>query len=388
MQRYFSSRLIARAERYQRLLGLLWLLHVLAVVVTLAVLARRAPRLTRSIGLGPIGTGVILAMVMLVTLWFVTLPFGFVEQWWAARHGLAPHDYLSWIVAPWATLTFEAVYALLVVVVVMSLAAKLGERWWLAAVPVFAALALGFTLLGGYVVRIGTHRLDDSRLRAAVATLEQREDVRGTRVSVQDVGDVTNQPNAFAAGVGPSANVVIWSTLLDGRFDDAEVRVVIAHELGHVAHRHVLKTVGWSALLALPLAWLVTLATRHRGGLAEPASLPVALLALVVLGIVAAPIENAVSRRYEAEADWSALRATHDPAATTKLFQAFARLSLQEPNPSLLDYLWLENHPTLAQRVQMAQRFASTPSSNTSRLLARDHAARCRVLGRPNSCSY
>ena len=63
--------------------------------------------------------------------------------------------------------------------------------------------------------------------------------------------------------------------------------------------------------------------------------LPFALLTLVVLDVLAAPFENAVSRRYEAEADWSALKATHDPRSARKLFVDFQKTSLQEPNPSL-----------------------------------------------------
>jgi Zn-dependent protease with chaperone function len=356
-RRYFSAALTHRAARYQTVLDLLWLGHVLAEIAALAVLAWRIPRIARTLGLGPIGAGVIVAMVMLVTLWFVALPFGFVEQWWAAHNGLAPHDYVSWIFAPWTTLGVEAVFALVTVAIVMSLARRLGERWYFAAVPVFAAIALLFAFVSGYAVTLGTHPVRDARLRAAIATLERREHVGGTRVRIQDVSRYTDEANAFSTGFGPSTRVVVWNTMLDGRFSPGEVRVVIAHELGHVERKHVLKAVGWSALLALPLAWLVTLATRRRGGLGNPASLPLALLALVVLQLVAAPVQNAVSRRYEAEADWTALRATHDTRSMTRLFESFARTSLQEPNPSLLDYLWLEDHPTLAQRVQMAQRF-------------------------------
>jgi Zn-dependent protease with chaperone function len=68
-----------------------------------------------------------------------------------------------------------------------------------------------------------------------------------------------------------------------------------------------------------------------------------------------APFENAVSRRYEAEADWRALQTTHDPAAMRRLFERFQETSLQDPNPPLWAYLWLENHPTLMQRIAMAQ---------------------------------
>jgi STE24 endopeptidase len=130
---------------------------------------------------------------------------------------------------------------------------------------------------------------------------------------------------------------------------------VIAHELGHVRSRHILKSIGWTALIVLPTLWLLALATRRRGGVGDPANLPYVFLVLTLLALLTSPVENAVSRRYEAEADWRALNATRDPAADTSLFQEFGRSSLEEPNPPLLDYLWLENHPTLAQRIAMAQ---------------------------------
>lgn len=358
VHRYFSSAQLAQAARYERFLYVLWGLSLAAKVIALVVLTLRAPRLARSIGLGPVGTGVIVGMVMLVTLWFVSLPFGFAAQWWAARHGLAPQDYLAWLVAPWASLSFEALFAMTTILIVMALARRLGKRWWLAGAPVFAALSLAFAFLGGYVAAIGTHRVASATVRADVRSLEQREHVTGTPVTVEKVSDFTDEVNAFSVGFGPSSRVVLWNTLLD-RFTTGEVHVVVAHELGHIAHRHILKGVAWFALLALPLAWLVTLATRRRGGLGNPASLPLAALALVVLGILAAPFENAISRRYEAEADWSALRATNDTTSARKLFVDFEQTSLQQPSPPLWAYVWLEDHPTLAQRLAMVERFAS-----------------------------
>jgi STE24 endopeptidase len=358
VHRFFSAHELSRAQRYSRFLDALWVLHLLAQVVALGVLTWRAPRLVRTIGLGRVGTGVIIAMLVLVTLWFVSLPFGFAEQWWAARHGLAPHDYVSWIFAPWASLSFEAFFALIAVVTVLGLAGWLGDRWWLVGAPLFVVISAAFALLFGYVAQVGTHGVNSGSLRAAVQVLERREGVSGTPIHVQDVSSYTNEANAYANGIGPSANVILWDTLLDGRFTPGEVRVVLAHELGHVAHRHILKGIGWTALFVLPIAWLVTLLARRRGGIADPAALPFALLVLVVLGFLAAPIENVVSRRYEAEADWSALKATHDAASARKLFVAFEQTSLQEPNPPTWDYLWLENHPTIAQRIAMARAWA------------------------------
>jgi STE24 endopeptidase len=82
-----------------------------------------------------------------------------------------------------------------------------------------------------------------------------------------------------------------------------------------------------------------------------------------VLGFLFAPFENVVSRRYEAEADWSALQATRDAASARKLFVDFQRTSLQEPDPPTWDYLWLETHPTIAQRIAMAQAWLKTKTS-------------------------
>jgi len=178
-------------------------------------------------------------------------------------------------------------------------------------------------------------------------------------VRVLPVHRLTRQANAVSAGFGPSTHVVLWDTLLDGRFSPREVDVVVAHELGHVKSRHILKAFAWFALFAFPAALLVGEATWRRGGLARPANLPLAVLVLAVAGLLLTPFENAVSRRYEAEADWRALEATHDPVAARTLFQKFARTSLDEPDPPFLEYVWLENHPTLMQRVAMTEEFAS-----------------------------
>jgi STE24 endopeptidase len=353
-QRFFSPRELGRADDYQRVVNLLWLLHVAADILVLAIFAWRAPRLVRTIGLGRVGTGVIITMLLLVTLWFVSLPFGFLTQWWQARHGLAPHDYVSWIVEPWALLSFEAAFALVAVVVVLALAGRFGDRWWLIGAPIFLVLSVGFAFLFGFLAELGTHAPGPT-LRADARMLERREGVTRTPVHVQKISNVTNQANAFSSGFGPSSNVVIWDTLLDGRFTRGEIRVVLAHELGHVKHRHVLKTLGWTALLVVPILWLVTFVARRRGGIANPAALPLALLALLLLNLVAAPIENAVSRRYEAEADWAALQASRDPASARKLFMDFQRTSLAQANPPTWDYLWLENHPTIAQRIAMVE---------------------------------
>jgi STE24 endopeptidase len=355
MGRFFTSAQLQEAHRFSLFLELDWLLGTVATLVALVVLAVRLRAVAGRIGLGPIGSGVIVGMVTLTTLFLVGLPFAFAAQWWRARHGIAPRDYLSWLTAPWATLASEATFALVAIAVVMALARRLGRAWWVAGAPAFVALAVGFAFVQGYSSESGTTALKPA-YRAEVAALKRREHVH-VPVRQLKVSDWTHEANAFAVGIGPSTRVVLWDTLLDGRFSRGEVDVVVAHELGHVARRHIWKGLGWLALLAFPVAFLLAEATRPVGGLGRPAAIPLAFLVLTLASLVASPVENAVSRRYEAEADWAALQTTRDPAAATALFRGFARTSLEEPNPPGWAYVLLENHPTLAQRIAMAQRW-------------------------------
>ena len=353
-RRYFTAHELARARNFNRLEQGLYVAGLVAQVAALVVLVRTLPRSVRSMGLGRISSGVVAGMVLLVTLWFVALPFSLVDLWWQHHWGLGPFDVLSWLMSQWYTLGPEAIFAMATIVLLVGTAGRF-RRWWLVAAPIVVVFAAFFAFVSGWLAALATHPLDDPALRADVVRLERAEHVQGTPVRVEDVSKWTNQANAFTVGFGPSTHVVLWDTILDERFSRAEQDVVVAHELGHVRSRHIVKAIGWTALIILPTLWLLAGATRRRGGVGDPANLPYVFLVLTVLALLAAPIENAVSRRYEAEADWRALNATRDPAADASLFQEFGRSSLEEPNPPLFDYLWLENHPTLAQRIAMAE---------------------------------
>jgi len=353
-RRYFTAHELARARNFNRLEQGLYVAGLVAQVAALVVLVRTLPRSVRSMGLGRISSGVVAGMVLLVTLWFVALPFSLVDLWWQHHWGLGPFDVLSWLMSQWYTLGPEAIFAMATIVLLVGTAGRF-RRWWLVAAPIVVVFAAFFAFVSGWLAALATHPLDDPALRADVVRLERAEHVQGTPVRVEDVSKWTNQANAFTVGFGPSTHVVLWDTILDERFSRAEQDVVVAHELGHVRSRHIVKAIGWTALIILPTLWLLAGATRRRGGVGDPANLPYVFLVLTVLALLAAPIENAVSRRYEAEADWRALNATRDPEADASLFQEFGRSSLEEPNPPLFDYLWLENHPTLAQRIAMAE---------------------------------
>ena len=335
---------------------MLWLLATAATLIALVVLVWRLPRSIREIGLGRIGSAIVAGMVLLVTLWFVSLPFSLADLWWQHHWGLGPLDIAAWLAAQWWTLAPEAVSAMATIVLLVGLAGRY-RRWWLIAWPVIVVIAVLFAFVSGWLGAASSHPLRSAQLRSDVARIEGVEHVSGTSVGVQNVSSWTNQANAFTVGFGPATHVVVWDTLLDGRFSRGEIDVVLAHELGHVRSRHILKALGWTALLVLPTLWLAAFVTRRRGGVGDPANLPLVILTLTVLALLTAPVQNVVSRRYEAEADWRALNATRDPASARALFKSFEQTSLEEPTPPVWDYIWVENLPTLMQRIAMTERW-------------------------------
>lgn len=349
----FGSDLVRRAERFERLLLVLWLCAQAALLLVLWAYAKRGAAFARESAAGPLGTGMLLGMLGLGLVWLAQLPFGLVALWWERRYDVSEVGYLESLLDDWLTLggTFTAIC--LALLIVMGLARWLGEWWWIPGAAVFVGIAALFTF-GAPYLSTGLEPLDDPALQAAGERYQAQQGVGDIPMRVETVSGDTSQANAYAFGIGPSRKIVLWDTLLDGRFSDGAERVVLAHEIGHHSSRHLVKGLGWFALFALPGAWILMRLTRGRGGMGEPAAVPLALLVVAVLQLVAAPAQNAISRRMESEADWKALQSTRDPASARALFVSFAETSLGDPDPPEWSELLLGTHPTLADRVAMA----------------------------------
>lgn len=345
----FGAALVHRAQRYERFLVWNWVAGTLAALAAYVVVVRHAGTLAARIGLRPVNTGIVLGMLTITIVWAVSLPFALAGVWWDRRHGTSKESYGAQIPAQWGRLLTTALTTLLLLGIVLLLARRLGRRWWLAAAPAVAVIALVLQFVQPFLASIGTRPLRSPELRTAVERLESREHAGSPTVRVDDVGGQTREANAFAVGFGPSAHVVIWNTLLDGRFTFPQVRFVIAHELGHVAHDHILRGVAWFALLVLPVLAVVAYTADLRRG----SAVPLALLVIAAAELLLLPVQNAISRRIETEADWTALDATRDPAPLRGLFRGFVVTSLQDPSPPGWVHFLLDDHPSPLQRVEL-----------------------------------
>lgn len=349
---YFSASFLERSAAYSRFLEIEGVLAIVTLLVVLALYARYGHRLMRESAAGRIGTGMLLGMLGLGVVWLTFVPFGLVALWWQRRYGVSNQGYVEWLLESFFNLGGQFVFVSLALLVAMGLAGVLRNWWWVAAAPVFVGLALLFTLVSPFLVP-NTSPLDDPRLLADAQALERSTGLAGTDVEVQEVHDFTTAPNAEAAGFGPTRRVILWDTLVEGGFKRSEIRMVIAHELGHFAHDDSLRMVGWMALFLIPASALIALLTRGRGGLARPEAVPLALLILVVLQLLATPLFNMVTRRQEAAADWAALTSARDPAAGRALERRLAIKSLDTPEPSAWSIALFGTHPTTMERIAM-----------------------------------
>ena len=344
---------VERAKRYETFFRVEFVVSQLVLIGVLGLYASKGARFARESAAGRIGTGMLLGMIGLALVWISQVPFRLAEVWWDRRYDQTESGYVETLFSNWLELGAEFLFVCFALLVVMALAGPLPRRWWLAAAPVFTALGALFAFVYPYLT--STEPLNRPRLEAAASAYARQQGIDPVKLRVEDVTDFTSAPNAYAVGFGPTRRIVFWNTLLDGSFPEREIDVVLAHELGHHSRNHIVKSIGWSALFALPGAWLIAVSTRRRGGMRSSEAVPLSLLVLVLLDLAAVPVYNLISRHMEQEADWVALRTTRDPDAAAGLFRGFTVESLNDPTPPRWSALIFDSHPSVEQRIALAE---------------------------------
>jgi Zn-dependent protease with chaperone function len=225
--------------------------------------------------------------------------------------------------------------------------------WWAAAAGAAAALlVVALTLLTPLLLEPLFNRfrpLEDRRLAQELRELAERAGVPIRDVLVADASRRTSKTNAYVSGLGPTRRVVVWDTLLRTA-GERELKLVVAHELGHRRERHIVKGTG----LAVAGAVVAVLLLRAALGTPRPADFPVAALLLLALELAGLPFGCALSRRWERTADRYSLELTGDRDAFIQTHVALARSNLSDLEPPRLAYLVLFTHPTPPERLALA----------------------------------
>lgn len=270
----------------------------------------------------------------------------------------------AWVIDGLKGAAVGAVIGIPILAMVLWLMASAGDAWWVWAWGVF----MGFNLLLMVIYPTliaplfnSFKPLADDALATRVNALMARCGFRSKGFFVMDGSRRSAHANAYFTGFGAAKRVVFYDTLLN-QLSAPEVEAVLAHELGHFHHKHIVKRVVLMALTSLgglaALGWLSGQAWFYVGLGVEPSlqggNEALALLLFMMVTPLAtfflSPLAAASSRKHEFQAD--AFAASH--ASANDL--AAALLKLYRDNASTLTpdpwYVWFYySHPPASDRL-------------------------------------
>lgn len=307
-------------------------------------------------------------LAMAAVLRLLVLPL---DAWALAvrrRYGLSTQTWGAWLGDVARTWALSTGLLLVVLLALYALIRAFPRWWWAPAAAGAAALVLALSFLYPVVVEPVFNRftpMAEGPLRASLLELAEEDGVPVTDVLVADASRRTTALNAYVSGFGATRRIVVYDTLLSTA-TPAEVRLVVAHELGHaddddVLHGTLLGAAGLAAgvcLLYLVLTWAPALRRAGVSALGDPRSLALVLLAVTVLSTLSGPLQMLISRRIETRADVHALELTRNPRTFVEMQRRLAVTNLSDLDPSPVVFALFSSHPTAPQRIAVARAWA------------------------------
>ena len=318
------------------------------------------------------------------------------------RFGFNKMTFKLWLGDLVKSLLVGLVIGLPIVALILWIMGSTGAWWWLWAWGVWMGFNLLVLVLYPTVIAPLFNKfqpLEDESLKARVTALMQRCGFAAKGLFVMDGSKRSAHANAYFTGFGAAKRVVFFDTLLK-QLSPAEVDAVLAHELGHFKHKHIIKRIA--AMFAMSLAgfallgWLSTQVWFYTGlgvrpniaptlsavasslppeGALAPWGGPAALmtvpndaLALLLFLLVVplfsffiSPLFALLSRKHEFEADAYAIAQTDGrdlQSALLKLYQDNA--STLTPDPVYVKFYY--SHPPASERLSRMGAPTGTPA--------------------------
>jgi STE24 endopeptidase len=310
-------------------------------------------------------------LIILMMMWLLSLPFAAWRHTVLRDYGLSTQNWGGWAVDQLKSYAVGAVIGAVVLAGFYALTQFAPRWWWVFGAAGAAALVVLLSFVFPVLVEPVFNRftpLPAGPLRDALVTMAARDGMPVQDVLVADASRRTTGLNAYVSGFGPTRRIVVYDTLLR-EAPAAEVRSVVAHELGHAKHRDpelgtLLGAIGAAAaVVALYLLgqWGGLLGRAGVESIDSPKAIGVVLAIVTVAGLVSGPVQSLVSRRIEARADQHALRLTGDPAEFAAMQLRLAEVNIADVHPPLLEYLLFATHPDTVERLAAAREAAGGP---------------------------
>ena len=359
---YFSAAQIEKAEHFRN--GQLWLLGArMAIELGLLVtVVARPPRALLRPRRRKVLAGAAAAAALSVAISAATLPVRAIARERAKDVGLVTQDWTGYAGDVLKSTAIGAVLAGAGGALLIFGMRRFGRGWWAPA----AAVVIGFGVVTTYLTPIVLDPLFNKftplpagPTRSTVLSLAREAGVDGGKVYVMDAARRTTAANAYVTGIGRTKRVVLYDNLLKD-FTPREVRLVVAHELGHVHHHDVPHGLLYLALVA-PFGMFAAARLGERlaprDSLGTAAAVPAVVLAVGLMGPAITMISNQLSRGVEQRADQFSLELAGEPEAFIGFQKRIAVTNVSDPDPPGLAHFLLGTHPTTMERIGLAKRF-------------------------------
>lgn len=358
--------------------------------------ARRYNRIKRWLGIADFAVGFGLLIVLLVTGWtgdlrdlayqwgrqyytvslilyvvmlmLLTKVIGIGLEYYGFRlehnYHLSNQKLGSWLWDQVKGFLVSVILAAIVAVVLYSILREYALHWWLLSWAVFLGLFVLMAQIAPVVLFPIFYKfepLQNEDLKARLVRLSERAGTRVRGVYKWNLSEKSNKANAALTGLGSTRRIILADTLLDN-YSPEEIEAVLAHELGHQVHRHILKSIGVQAIVTLVGFWAANLVLHVAVDrwhmfetLSDFANMPLLILVATLLSLLLMPALNAYSRFNERQADRYAFRSISTVTPFISSMNKLASQNLAERTPSKLVEWLFHSHPSISRRVQAAE---------------------------------
>jgi STE24 endopeptidase len=237
------------------------------------------------------------------------------------------------------------------------------QHWWMLAWALFMGLFIILAQLAPVVLFPIFYKfepLDNEDLRRRLVVLSQRAGTRVRGVYRWKLSEKSKKANAALTGLGATRRIILADTLLDNYTAD-EIEAVLAHELGHHVHRHILKSIFVQAAITLFGFWAANWTLHYAVDqhmfeeLSDFANLPLLALVSVALSFVLMPALNGYSRFNERQADRYAFESIASVEPFISSMNKLAEQNLAERTPSKWVEWFFHSHPAMSRRLAAAE---------------------------------
>jgi len=282
------------------------------------------------------------------------------------RYGLSNQKFRSWLWDEGKSWMVGLLLGTILVELLYLIIRLEPQYWWLADWAVFSVLFIFFAQIAPVVLFPIFYKfqpLQREELKHRLTLLSERAGARVLGVYEWKLSAKSKKANAALTGLGKTRRILLADTLLE-HYSDDEIEAVLAHELGHHVHNHVLKSIGVQAGVLFGGFWaaarILHYAVRQRMFIGDYdfANLPLLALIASVLSLLLAPALNAWSRHNERQADSYAFRSLPSTLPFVSSMNKLAAQNLAERAPSRLVEWLFHSHPPISKRIAAAEAWA------------------------------